>query len=185
MRKAITCLAVILLLLGCSAPDKSEILGSITLQIEENYAAKYKAWFQACDYTDYSCIGIKVPKVVSEHMRYGLLGYYDGGDTVYVNRTLKGQRLNEVLMHEMIHYLQVQAGGLIVPGPAKEICEAENEAFTQVDKWLVDHGYADLVAGPLWWRPYGHCYQWFDPNWRPYTYSGKGRWFDLIQSSIR
>ncbi len=144
-----------------------ESLGFVYLQQEENYRAKYKAWFQACDYTDYSCIGVKVPKVVSEYMRYSLLGYYDGGGTVYVNRRLRGQELNEVLMHEMVHYLQKQVGGLRVPGYAEPICHAENEAFAVVDLWLKDHGYEDLMRGPRWWVPYRHCYPWYNPDYKP------------------
>ena len=148
--------------LNYKAPDA---LGMVILQQEENYRAKYKAWFQACDYTDYSCIGVKVPKVVSEYMGRNLLGYYNGTDTVYVNSTLKGQRLNEVLMHEMVHYLQSKVGGLQVPGYAEPICHAENEAFSVVDQWLADHGYADLQRGSEWWVPYRHCYPWYNPNY--------------------
>jgi hypothetical protein len=142
-----------------------EYFGIITLQQEENYREKYKAWFQACDYSPYTCIGVVPPKVVSEYMRYGLLGYYQGDDTVYINRRLRGQELNEVLMHEMIHYLQAKVGGLPVPGPANLICQAEEEAFTLVDQWLLDHGYGDLRVGPEWWKPYDHCWRWYGPDW--------------------
>lgn len=177
MRKAITYLltAVVLFVAsfaGARAHIEStqpEYLGFVLLQQEENFAAKYKAWFQTCDYTPYSCIGVKVPKVVTEWMRYGLLGYYNGTDTVYINRRLRGQQLNEVLMHEMVHYLQVQRGGLDVPGYSVDICRAEEEAFSITDQWLIDHGYADLIRGEEWWQPYRHCWKFYKPGWIDYS----------------
>lgn len=177
MRIAILGVLAAFLLFGTSAlttraylayHEPIERLGYVSLQQETNYPAKYKAWFQACDYSPYSCIGIKVPKVVTQWMRYQLLGYYDGSDTVFINRRLRGQRLNEVLMHEMIHYLQVQVGGLSVPGYAEPICRAEEEAFFLVDMWLADHSYSDLMRGPDWWRPYNHCWRFYNPQWVDY-----------------
>ena len=137
---------------------------------------KYEMWFEACDYTPYTCVGVPVPKVVLEEMRPGLLGQYRGGDTVYIRKGLTGVRLKEVLLHEMIHYLQKQVGGLTVPGPAKEICAAEEEAFTQTDKWLIDNGYDFLVVGKNWWKPYSHCWQWYDPKWPSYSAFDKFIW---------
>ena len=189
MHKAILGVLAAFLLFGTSAlltrayiayqEPAIERVGYINLQREENFAAKYKAWFQACDYTPYSCIGVKVPHVVTEWMRYGLLGYYDGTDIVYVNRRLKGQRLNEVLMHEMIHYLQVQRGGLEVPGYAEPICNAEEEAFFLVDMWLADHSYSDLMRGPEWWRPYYHCYAFYNPAYEEWQDDDGYWWFTV------
>lgn len=136
---------------------RTPALDYVSLEQDMNFIAKYKAWFAACDYTSYSCIGVKPPKVVTKVMRRGLLGVYRGGDTIEINRSLRGTELHATLMHEMVHYLQVQKGGLVVPGPAKPICEAEAEAFKVVDQWLSDHGYSDLTRGPDWWRPYAHC----------------------------
>ncbi len=186
MYKAILGVLAALLIFGTAAsgtkvyleyrqPKPVASLQLLDTQQEENYRAKYKAWFQACDYTDYSCIGVPVPKVVSENMGRRLLGYYNGTDTVYVNRTLKGQRLNEVLMHEMVHYLQAKVGGLKVPGYAEPICHAENEAFAVVDLWLIDHSYADLIRGPRWWVAYRHCYPWYKPDYK--QGDGSRDWF--------
>lgn len=174
MRKALLGVLAAFLLFGTTvsgtraflAYHEPETLGFVYLQTEENYAAKYKAWFQACDYTDYSCIGVNPPQVVSEYMQWGLLGYYDGTGTVYVNRRLRGQQLNATLMHEMVHYLQKMVGGLEVPGYAEPICHAENEAFAVVDLWLEDHGYQDLMRGDTWWKPYRHCYPWYKPGYK-------------------
>ncbi len=184
MKKSVLVAIVMLIaLLWGNKVDQSQLYLSdapitvITLGIERDFAAKYKAWFQACDYTPYSCIGVKVPKVVAKYMRRGMLGQYDGSDTVFVNRTLRGQRLNEVLMHEMIHYLQKQVGGLVVPGLAKDICAAEEEAFTTVDRWLLDHGYKDLMIGPRWWEPYSWCHEWYGPK----RTRARGGWFGFIR----
>ena len=126
---------------------------------------KYSSWINACEYTQYSCLEVELPKVKYEGMSKTLLGYYDGSDTIYINSRLNGIARREVLMHEMVHYLQKQVGGLRVPGPAKEICEAEEEAFTVVDQWLEDQDREDLMVGPNWWRPYAHCHPYYNPKW--------------------
>lgn len=128
--------------------------------------AKYEVWIEACFYTQYSCVGVSVPKVVYQKMRPGLLGRYAGGDTVYVNRTLSRLQTKATLHHEMIHYLQA-VNGLKVPGPAKEICQAEAEAFALTDKRWVRMGMPNKQRGPNWWRVYSHCHKWFDPDWKP------------------
>lgn len=128
--------------------------------------ARYTSWTVACELTPYSCIGVEVPKVVRVKMRKGLLGYYDGGDSVFINIDLmNGIQTKEVLVHEMIHYLQAKVGGLKVPGPAEPICRAEEEAFTLVDKWLLEIGYKNMVVGPNWWYPYQHCWPYYNPNY--------------------
>ena len=127
---------------------------------------KYISWINACEYARYSCIDVDLPKVQYKKMRRGLLGYYDGTDTIYIRAGLSGDERREVLMHEMVHYLQKQVGGLRVPGPAKEICTAEEEAFTTVDEWLKDSGLDNLIVGPNWWRPYAHCHPYYNPEWK-------------------
>ena len=129
---------------------------------------KYEAWINACFYTRYSCIGVPVAKVQYERLEDGHLGYYDGGDTVVVSTKLRGIVRKEVLMHEFIHYLQTNIGGLEVPGAPAPICAAEEEAFTTTDKWLVDIGKGYMVVGPLWWKAYPHCWRYYDPKWSSY-----------------
>lgn len=142
------------------------------LDIEKTYYRSkvvYEMWMEACYYTKYTCGLTPVPKVKRETMRRGLLGQYRGGDTIYINRRLVGIPLKEVLMHEMVHYIQTKVGGLKVPGRAEPICRAEAEAFTTVDEWLVDNGYGYLVVGKNWWKPYQHCWRWYDPKWPSYS----------------
>lgn len=127
---------------------------------------RYEAFLNACEYTTYSCIGLKPPIVEYKSLRRGLLGTYRGGNVIYVRRGLRGYQRKEVLMHETVHYIQAQVGGLVVPGPAKQICYAEEETFKAVDRWLVDMNKEYMVVGPKWWTPYEHCYQWFNPKYR-------------------
>lgn len=137
---------------------------------------KYEMWMEACFYSQYVCANVNVPNVKFEKMRKGLLGYYNGTDTIYIRYGLTGVRLKEVLMHEMIHYIQKQVGGLIVPGPAEQICHAENEAFGLVDQWLIDNRILWLVVGKNWWKPYTHCWKYYDPDWEAYSWLDKLIW---------
>jgi len=134
---------------------------------------KYTSWINACRYTKYTCAALKTPRVVYKQLRPGLLGYYDGGDTIYIKLGVRGWLRKEILMHESVHYIQKHIGGLVVPGPPYGICKAEAEAFGAVDKWLIDNGKNNMVVGPDWWKPYTHCWKWYDPNWN--TYSGFDR----------
>lgn len=137
---------------------------------------KYQAFLNACQYTPYSCIKVPVPEVKYVRMQPGLLGYYDGGDTVYIKRGMRGIRRKAVLMHESVHYLQTQVGGLRVPGYAKEICRAEEEAFAAVDNWLIDTKRDSYKVGSKWWVPYKHCRQWYDPKWPKYSEEDTELW---------
>jgi hypothetical protein len=138
---------------------------SETAKFYREMKLKYDTWISVCLNLDqYSCIMLAVPKVEYKVMRRGLLGYFDGSDTVYVNKTLKGDKRRATLYHEMVHYLQHERGGLQVPGPAEPICRAEAEAFKETDEWLEAIGRRDLKRGPKWWRPYRHCYPWYGPK---------------------
>lgn len=113
-------------------------------------------WETMCRLVDreygYSCKGIELPKVVYEPMEGGLQGWYGGGDTVHVREGLPLEDRMATLIHEYVHYLHVQLDMLIVPGPAREICWSESEA------WHI----TELVTGKdtsNWWRAYPHCWQ--------------------------
>lgn len=118
---------------------------------------RYDTWLEVCEYTHYSCTNVDVPKVKYKWMGRGLLGQYKGGDTVDINRSVSWSQKRATLYHEMIHYLQAKVGGLRVPGPAKEICEAEAEAFAEGDKRWERMGQSHKKRGPDWWKPYRHC----------------------------
>lgn len=123
---------------------------------------RYDIWIEACLYTKYDCTGVAVPKVQFKKLRQGLYGYYDGSDTVYVSSAVSRLQKKATLYHEMIHYLQVQKGGLRVPGPAKEICAAEAEAFAEGDKRWDRLGKPSKKRGPNWWLPYQHCWKYYE-----------------------
>jgi hypothetical protein len=119
-------------------------------------------WIEACfNFERLSCIELQVPNVEFQKMPSGLYGYYDGGRTVYVNKKLKGDKRRATLHHEFIHYIQKYRGGLIVPGPAEQICRAEEEAFALTDAWWERIGRPNMKRGPKWWKPYTHCYKWY------------------------
>ena len=128
---------------------------------------RFDTWLEVCEFTQYSCQGVKVPKVVFEKMRRGLLGYYDGSDTVFVNSEVSWEQKRATLYHEMTHFLQAEVGGLVVPGRAEPICQAEAEAFAEGDARWERMGQPEKKRGPNWWRPYTHCHKWFDPNYDP------------------
>jgi hypothetical protein len=68
------------------------------------------------------------------------------------------------MIHEMIHYLHVQEGIINIPGYAPELCWSENEAFTLVDIWWEWIGKPEKKRGPNWWKPYTHCWPYYNPN---------------------
>ena len=151
-------IAALLLLIGSAGAANAS----------SNQHSRYEMWLEACLTSQYSCQGVSVPKVKYESMRKGLYGYYDGGDTVYVNRKVYGLQRRATMYHEMIHYLQTVVGGAIVPGPAKAICKMEAEAFKLTDAWFVRQDRADLQSGANWWRPYRHCHRYYNPGWTVY-----------------
>lgn len=125
-----------------------------------------QSWIDTCklvaDRREYSCGTIAPPKVIYQEMREGLYGYYDGGDTVFVNEALNAVDRNRTLIHEMIHYLHVELEMIRVPGPAKEVCWSENEAWTL-------EGIYSGEDNSKWWYSYPHCYKYYDPDWSGVT----------------
>lgn len=141
----------------------------LTLLTAPSYASRattaYGMWLEACTWTQYSCFGIEPPIVVYERMSANLYGYYDGGDTIYVNSTERSGQRRATIFHETVHYLQVQVGGLRVPGPAREVCMAEEEAFAETDEFWIRHGKPQYIRGERWWEHYEYCKRWYDPDW--------------------
>ena len=131
---------------------------------------KYRSWNMLClryaHDTGRVCGRIKAPKVKRESMRKGLRGYYDGGDTVYVNRTLRGWDLEATLVHEMSHYLDTMVG-LNPPMPVKKtdllgiwkLCMSEKRAWDLTDEYWRDQGKREEAVDGSWVRWYDHCRQ--------------------------
>ena len=123
---------------------------------------RYDLWIEACLHTQYSCQGVKPPKVRKVHTRTGLYGYYDGGGTIFISNKLTAEKRRATIYHEMVHYLQAKVGGLPIPGPASLICEAEAEAFAETDERWVRIGLPHRQRGADWWKPYRHCRQFYE-----------------------
>jgi hypothetical protein len=138
-----------------------------------NSVMKYKAWNRLClEYaqaTERSCIGVPVPSVVYEKMRRGLQGHYNGEDTVYVNRSLRGRAQEATLVHEMSHYLDTMLG-LNPPLPVftsnkpavYKLCYSEKRAWDATDMYLRDVWSGRKAADGKWVQWYNHCRQFAD-----------------------
>lgn len=130
--------------------------------------AKYRAWNMLCfELRDVSCIGMTPPKVKTfapNPLRPGLMGYYDGSDVIYIRNNLYGYRREEVLAHEMSHYVD-QLLGLLPPMPVygddvegiKGLCMSEKVAWGVSDKFHVKYRRFHLVVGESWTEWYTHC----------------------------
>ena len=127
--------------------------------------ARYRAWMDLCfEYrAEEDCTGIKVPKVKQfprNPFRPGLAGYYDGSDTVYIRQGMKYDMREEVLAHEMSHYLDKVKGYTQIPGPALDVCFSEKRAWRVSDLFWIKQGYAaddKRIVGHKWVEWYGHC----------------------------
>jgi len=127
--------------------------------------ARYRVWLDLClDYRgDVDCSGMSVPKIKTfrpNPFNPGLAGYYKGGDVVYVRSNLMYVEREEVMAHEMSHYLDVQLGITNVPGYAKEICFSEKRAWRVSDLFWQRQGYAadsSKMVGSKWTKWYSHC----------------------------
>lgn len=124
-------------------------------------------WKTTCElYEQYEeaqvCENLEPPKIKYEEMAPGLMGYYDGGDTIHISRDVKGQDRFAVILHEMVHYLDAVWGGLKVPGPAALVCKSEDKAWFLEGVWWGMVG-KPQNARPDWWKSYPHCWPYFAP----------------------
>jgi hypothetical protein len=119
--------------------------------------------YEAYEDDDSVCDDIAPPKIIYEDMRDGLQGYYDGGDTIYVNEDLKGNDKFATIIHEMVHYLDVMWGGLPIPGPALLVCGSEDKAWFIEGVWWGIQGVPEN-ARPDWWKSYPHCWEFYAPT---------------------
>ena len=125
---------------------------------------RFRMWNDLCImYREESCAGIHAPKVKTfapGSKRAGVMGYYDGSDAVYIRRNLTPLQKEEVIAHEMSHYLDVQLGITVVPGEALPICMSEKRAWGVSDKYWLRRGVAPnskKIIGAKWVMWYSHC----------------------------
>lgn len=123
--------------------------------------AKWIAWDMLCfELRDVDCSGISAPKVKTfrpNPLRPGLAGYYDGSDTIFIRNNIRGPNREEVLAHEMSHWVDVQLGITNVPGFAREICFSEKRAWSVSDNYWIKYGWANKAVGASWTNWYRHC----------------------------
>jgi len=147
MKKYITALIVAVGLFGCGTTQYKQA------QLPEI------AWRDMCSLLEtesvvYQCMRVMPPNVVYEEMRDGLYGYYDGSDTVFINKDLSQRDKLRTLIHEDIHYLHTQLQIIVIPGPAVQVCWSENEAWTL-------EGIYSGHDNSNWWTSYPHCWEWY------------------------
>lgn len=177
-------------------PTIPEPIAVHTTPLDEYLAQsmRYRAWNSLCfDYarmTDRSCLGVPTPKVKRATMEDRLRGYYDGGDTVYINRKLTGRQARATLIHEMSHYLDTMLG-LNPKMPVKvsnkpavfKLCMSEKRAWDLTDQHWRDTGFGSKAVDGDWVKWYAHCRE-FAHELYPEKYDGPlpNRaipWFDI------
>lgn len=129
------------------------------LEIKKQAQYERIAWLDMCQLlidedVGYACNRLMLPLVAYEEMEPTLHGWYDGGDTIYINESLRGTDLSNVLMHEGIHYVHVQHGIILLPGTAKAVCWSENEAWRLTGIFYNEDN-------SRWWRSYPYCWQFY------------------------
>jgi hypothetical protein len=109
------------------------------------------------------CENLKPPTIIYEVMnRPGLMGYYDGDETIHVNKELKGRDRLATTIHEMVHYLDVKWGGLPLPGPAEMVCHSEDKAWFIEGVWWGVQGLHEKARHD-WWKSYPYCWPYYAP----------------------
>ena len=111
-----------------------------------------------------TCEGVKRPNIEyfsEEDEEADLRGYYLGGDTIFIRDDLSKKLTSSVIVHEIIHYLQVQNGFLTLPGLSRQVCAAEAQAFQITDIYRETIGLAKV--GDRWWKNYYYCWQYYAP----------------------
>jgi len=124
-------------------------------------ATKYRVYNMVCfELRSIDCSGVPAPNVEvfsRNPLRPGLAGFYRGGDTVYIRDDLMGREREEVLAHEMSHYLDVMVYGMVVPNVAEVVCVSERDAWAVSDAYWRKYGYFGKIIGKKWVNWYRHC----------------------------
>ena len=155
--------------------DKTLISDFYQLMLEsraeelKNPRLKYRMWDKLCNdfRPNASCQGIKPPRIFlfsPNPLRPGLAGYFDGGDVVYIRTTLYGDEREEVVAHEMSHYLDFELGLLpelpVFVGDREatfQLCLSEKVAWgVSDDYWRSAFNFRNVV-GKKWTSWYKHC----------------------------
>lgn len=131
----------------------------------------------ACDQMEVDCEGVTPPQVVflspDDPKLEGAWGIFYGTDdpaVVYVDASLTGIRRWEVIYHETIHYVQYHVVGIDIPNFPELICPLEAEAWELSESfWNANTPEGEHADYSEWWKPYGYCHQWYDPDYDPFS----------------
>lgn len=130
--------------------------------------AKYRMWNMLClELRDVDCTGMNPPQIMvfqPNPLRPGLQGYYDGTNIIYIRSNLMGKEREEVMGHEMSHYVD-QMLGLLPPMPVYtddvegiiKLCQSEAVAWGVSDAFNSKYGYDERIVGESWTEWYTHC----------------------------
>ena len=133
------------------------LIGFIGLQAADRHQIEVSSWSAMCqilvdEKADYLCGGVTRPPV--SYIEIDNWGQYRGEGTIEMHRSLSGDRLATVLVHEFVHYVHQQVGEIEIPGTDKEICWSENSAFYV-------QGVFDGNDYKNWWLDYRYCWPFF------------------------
>lgn len=98
------------------------------------------ALVHACQVTQYDCSGIDVPQVRTnlQMPAQGARGMYMGGGILWIDPDLLPIQRRLTIFHEVVHYLQFEAGRLNVVMTSRCVLEREAMEFTNL--------YVDLMG---------------------------------------
>lgn len=124
-----------------------------------------EAWTIACEIAD--CTGIDPPRV-QLMWNHAYRGGYNGDGVIHFNPMYPkdGTEMKATLVHEMLHYLTYQKGGIDYASQ-KDICDSENYSYTHVNAWLETIGREDLKIEQWWADQDGHRGYWKCIPWYP------------------
>lgn len=110
------------------------------------------AYREACRLSRYTCKDIPAPKVRESVFvdKSGAYGFYFGGRTIWVATYLTPRERYVVMVHEMVHYLQVYEDQKGFPHNAPfETCVREEEAYEVSDQVLARLGTTERLTPRL------------------------------------
>jgi hypothetical protein len=111
------------------------------------------AWHLACELSRYDCAGVEPPWIyITPIAGWNARGVTIADRSVYIDpnwSNFEDPESMQVLVHEMVHYLQVHVGGSITNGLIRnpiEACIIEGEAFEVSNEYAVMVGREDLLT---------------------------------------
>jgi hypothetical protein len=111
----------------------SLLIFSLTAEarVSDRYSVA-EGWRVTCEllsqYRNYTCTGIPKPTVIFVNLP-GKFGKYPGGGIIYIRVGMSEELRLDTLVHEMVHYIHDVKKIVAIPGPSREVCKSEAEAY--------------------------------------------------------